>query len=58
MLAIQPRRQETAAHHGRRREGPVFKKCPVCGGTMRLHSRWGITGRAFVCGKCPCAVHI
>ena len=28
------------------------KKCPSCGGRMRLQSNFGITGKAYVCGRC------
>lgn len=28
------------------------KKCPSCGGRMTLQSHFGLTGRAYVCGRC------
>jgi len=42
MATVAPRKQQSYVPR---------RKC-LCGGIMRLCGHYGLTGRAFVCGKC------
>ena len=51
MAAVRQARMRTVDVPVARRQ-VARRRCPACGGLATKRGNWGITGEAFVCGKC------
>lgn len=57
MTAVRQARLRTVEVPAARRQ-VARRRCPACGGMATKRNGWGLTGEAYVCGKCLCSIPV